>query len=433
MNKILLGIIALSVILIFVIYQKEFFTTIYDYDLISIKHNQKYLSILESGELNLSLNVDMLKRFKLVKVSTYSYAIKSSKYNRYLSINSQGKAGSNTYVGPDERFNLLKYANGKFSIKSSQHNRYLSITEEGNISSRTFFTNTEVFEISGINIPKINVEQEDVISTDDSYNIESVNIDKAPEDTSGYTMKGQTVQKKTCNFMPRGPTVLACQDRCSNRYDRQLWGGDLCTVDACRTICEGCKVSGDCHWIKDVIEDINVAESPVIKGYSLNGKVKITWANPIIQNKIIGYAVFINNLTDVNADVRMDYVSDVDCTSCEYIITNLVNNHRYQIYIKAKNNYGYSNKSNSIVIIPKEEPSPIHDIEDTTEDTKKVDDNISKESTSATPGHIYKANGLLGIGTPYDLSNNEMNQLASTIISGKGRLAEKYDINLFIN
>ena len=152
----------------------------------------------------------------------------------------------------------------------------------------------------------------------------------------------------------------------------------------------------------------------------------------IKNDKNIGYAIFITDLTDRNSDTRLDFASDTSCTSCEYIITNLINGHRYAIYIQAKNNFGYGEKSNTLVLIPEEGDSRISNISN---DDKKIDDNISNQLTpeKESENYVYSANGILGTSSSYDLSNNEMNQLVSMVVDEKGKLADKYDINLFIN
>ena len=229
-----------------------------------------------------------------------------------------------------------------------------------------------------------------------------------------------SLEPDKCNFEARGPTKLACVDKCSNRYKRYLWGGEECTRDNCTEICDNCTKPGVCHWLKDEIEVINKPEPPKIKCYSLDKKVKVTWSNPYTKYPIIGYTIFITNLSNTDEDVRLDYMDSPNCTTCEYYIFNVVNNQRYQIHVKSKNKFGYSENSNKVIIIP-DASNP----EDSIEKKEWV---WEKDETNRT-----KLNDdLPKYAKDYFLTNKDINSLSNTIVNNNNILADEYDINLFI-
>ena len=58
-----------------------------------------------------------------------------------------------------------------------------------------------------------------------------------------------------CEFIPWGPSKRACIDRC--RVDRDLWGGDACTMSNCYSICNSCVDNDKCKWLnsRDFLEE----------------------------------------------------------------------------------------------------------------------------------------------------------------------------------
>lgn len=147
-----------------------------------------------------------------------------------------------------------------------------------------------------------------------------------------------------CEFIPFGNTRTACIDRCMSD-DRDNWGGEMCDDNACQRICDRC--SENCKWKLAS----NVPNSPVIKIISGNQNAKLNWISPHSDTAITAYSLFIkDNSNDEN--VRIDFPPDVNCNLCEYIINNLKNDKEYEVFLHAKNINGYSEKSNTLKIVP---------------------------------------------------------------------------------
>lgn len=57
-------------------------------------------------------------------------------------------------------------------------------------------------------------------------------------------------QEPKCEFIPWGPSNVACINRC--RVDRDLWGGDACTQSKCYDICDKCANNDNCKWLNSI-------------------------------------------------------------------------------------------------------------------------------------------------------------------------------------
>ena len=234
---------------------------------------------------------------------------------------------------------------------------------------------------------------------------------KIPENTSGYAMTGQKIIDKKCNFIPRGPTELSCRDRCLNKYDNKLWGGVECTAEICDGICKKCNKIEDCLWLKQNAPKQYKPETLMIRGISLDKRVKIFWKN--IPNKYSQsgkFAILINNLSDRNTSPRIDVLNDSECTNCEYYITNLENFNNYEIKVVSRNQYGFSENSNTLIMTP--------------EPKEKSQDSIADKATDNVPTNFYNVD-------EYKLSQKEMNNVAYKVVMDKLRPRKQLDINLF--
>ena len=60
-------------------------------------------------------------------------------------------------------------------------------------------------------------------------------------------------RNKKCEFQAKGPTLLACNDRCMS-IDKKDWGGELCTKEICDSICKKCDDVEQCRWLMETAE-----------------------------------------------------------------------------------------------------------------------------------------------------------------------------------
>lgn len=380
-------------------------TDVFKYRTIAIGKNDRYIKINQDGSIGLSKFIGKDESFEVVNVGGSVFALKS-RHNKYLSIG-KTSISSNHYISNNEKFVILLLS--KFTLLKSLSNKtFLSINSDSTVNSIGYTTEGCKIDIKGLKLKEEKPDEE----LEDSYFDE-----KIPEDTSGYSMKGQATIEKKCSFIPRGPSLLACQDRCLNKYDNHLWGGPECTTDVCESICKTCVKPEDCLWLdKDVPKDYR-PEQLNIKGYPSDGKIKITWQNiPSEYSPNSKYALLINNLSKPNSNPRIDVLSDNNCTNCEYYITNLENLNRYQVKVVAKNNYGYSDNSNTLILIPKSE--------NTNPNNSTSNSNQNNENVDDIPPVDYDIN-------EYALSQRDMNNLAMNIITDRIRPVKQLDINLF--
>ena len=176
-----------------------------------------------------------------------------------------------------------------------------------------------------------------------------------------------------CSFAPWGPDIQACQDRCFNVDDRELWGGDKCTEEACRQICENCNDRNYCEWLgkdtsldflekkKDEVIDPNKPKKQNIRAIPGNGKIIIQWVTDELknkENKIMGYiiqyyktftlidGIFTKNILEDELDNNLKNKNNT------YLIDNVENGKNYSISITAINEFGSGEQSNIVSVTP---------------------------------------------------------------------------------
>ena len=167
-----------------------------------------------------------------------------------------------------------------------------------------------------------------------------------------------------CGFIPEGKTKLACVDRCRNPIDRYDWGGDNCTRKICNMICSDCSEPEYCNWLKDDdndLTDIRVPEKPLITLQPKKNSAILYWMRPKSSEPIFEYSIIVES-ENFPEKVRINTYNDSNSINCEYELFNMINyrikknneeiNTTYNIYVKARNKYGYSEKSNIINYIP---------------------------------------------------------------------------------
>lgn len=165
-----------------------------------------------------------------------------------------------------------------------------------------------------------------------------------------YSKDKFSLYENKCEFIPYGKTPTACIDACMSQ-DRP--GAMVeCNSTNCIDICNKCN-NEECKW-KTVV---GVPEIANIRAISGNGNGKITWISPYNHgNKITAYSLFIIN-TQNSETIRNDFPPNTNCEICEYTINDLENGQEYEVFLLSKNIVGYSNKSNSVNIIPNENSS----------------------------------------------------------------------------
>ena len=217
-------------------------------------------------------------------------------------------------------------------------------------------------------------------------------------------------RNKKCEFQARGPTLLACNDRCMS-VDKKDWGGELCTKEICDSICKTCDDVEQCRWLMETSEyklDQKKPKRIQIKGYPEDGKIKITWMNTNSKDNIIGYYISVSHNDEI---LGFNFNNDIECTLCEHTLINLINDKVYSIILYAKNKYGLSRPSNKLRISPKKE-----EITELKEDNKK------------TENKVYNSSGNIKYYS--DISVNEYNKVLNFLQPEKKTLQNQYNFNL---
>ena len=215
-----------------------------------------------------------------------------------------------------------------------------------------------------------------------------------------------------CQFNPRGETLFQCKDMCKNEPN--------CSSIDCNLICENC-TNSNCIW--NIKQNINIdllsPESIVVKGFSGDKLVKLTWIKPSSPSEIIRYYILITS--PIETDFLQIYSLYTDRDLCEYIIPDLENEKPYDVHVFAKNDIGISKKSNKITIVPdsnsnlnmKKENSYSNSIENYYRQKKGDSYNMKKEISNFERKYVIQ-----------DLKNIIMNDLKINI------LPSTYNVNI---
>lgn len=191
-----------------------------------------------------------------------------------------------------------------------------------------------------------------------------------------------------CSFVPWGPDKQACEDRCMNLEDRDLWGGDKCDQDACKQICESCVDNDYCEWLDrdtslDFLKpketknvDPNKPLKQNIRVIPGNRKIIIQWVTNELEDeddntnniptgaddsknkKIMGYVIqYYKTFTSLDGiftkNISKDILDkDLYNKNNTFMIDNLENGKNYSVSITAINQYGSGEQSNIVSATP---------------------------------------------------------------------------------
>ena len=179
-----------------------------------------------------------------------------------------------------------------------------------------------------------------------------------------------------------GPSPTDCNKRCENIEQcpfnsedsksrhaldcvKQCISTDGCSIDYCKNTCNSC--SDNCYWNKFNEEhddsppsDHQGRPSPpliFIDNFSADGtKIKIKWKyNKKIPNEITEYISLLYKTYKIEDGIKINKISNIyNCKNyCEYVITKLIPDISYTLYIRAKNSKGLGKASNYLTFIPK--------------------------------------------------------------------------------
>lgn len=165
---------------------------------------------------------------------------------------------------------------------------------------------------------------------------------------------------KTCDFKPSGETPFECRQLCMNDNKPN------CNLVRCSNICNDCETA-DCKWkLLDLREQKKKLPNQIkVKGFSGNGKIKLSWIKPDSYSPIKSYYIIVESSKSPGMFDLYIYKGKEDLV--EYVVSNLVNGNVYLIYVLAKNEYGIGDISNKVTLIPNK--NKVLDMEDLGTDT----------------------------------------------------------------
>ena len=177
-------------------------------------------------------------------------------------------------------------------------------------------------------------------------------------DESTKKMFEKDVSKDKCTFVPWGPSKDACINRCTST-DRVYWGGDSC-LENCEEICDDCKDSEKCSWLKDELkqsQDSIIPEAPdahTIKVLPGNNKILVMWKS--IDKKVKNTGFIIQYYKKYKPEFGTFSIKIPASTNKNYkhIIKNADNNDYYSVILYATNSFGAGKPSNVVTIVPNE-------------------------------------------------------------------------------
>jgi hypothetical protein len=171
---------------------------------------------------------------------------------------------------------------------------------------------------------------------------------------SALSRSGKDLIEEKCYFDPKMVdggfySPLACKDHCTSVDNRNKWGGEYCTKNACEEICSRCEDTSFCRWNKTVFKE---AESQLPEPIKLEYKKDKTnliliWEKPISKDTITNYSCVITD-PELEDQFEVELPTDLECEFCEHIIRNLDATKIYHIELYSRNRYGYSRPSNLI-------------------------------------------------------------------------------------
>jgi hypothetical protein len=154
------------------------------------------------------------------------------------------------------------------------------------------------------------------------------------------------INNNKCSFNPMGDTIFECKQMCINNY-----ANNSCNELQCNNLCDNC-LKDECKWnySKQMNEQIFRPDKSVIKGFSGDKMIKVTWIKPSSKSTLIKYYIILT--TPSNPEFIEVYSFEDTRELPEYIIDELDNEKRYFVSLVSKNQMGVSDISNVETIVP---------------------------------------------------------------------------------
>ena len=173
------------------------------------------------------------------------------------------------------------------------------------------------------------------------------------------TQQESFTEQPKCEFLPWGPSKRACIDRC--RVDRDLWGGDACTLARCNDICTSCSDTKQCKWLntRDFLQErreenqTNPDETYNLEIRGIEGDKEAMVQYMHDPEKVDNYVLQYYKAAFPNAGVKIFYINTPAEGLNTINLTNLKNNTTYDVIVIPVKNNNKMNSSNKISLTPR--------------------------------------------------------------------------------
>ena len=229
------------------------------------------------------------------------------------------------------------------------------------------------------------------------------------------------IKDKPCGFVASGETLFECKQLCYNGMDNTN-----CNEVQCNEKCDNCENTG-CKWnLIDLERQKFFVPSTIrLKGFAGNKQAKLSWIRPLSKHNIDGYYILVeSSLYKKNFDL---FVYKGDEELLEYVVNNLKNDMSYTFYILSKNEFGVSDLSNKVTLIP-DENKMLH-MEDL--ETQVYTDSINKyyKERDVDPLIIDSKKEIEKITRI--MEENELKDIIIDKLLGDGEDRRSYNLNIF--
>lgn len=183
---------------------------------------------------------------------------------------------------------------------------------------------------------------------------------KKPDFTLSLNQPKQEVVEdpEKCMFKPWGVNESHCVDECFNGENRDKYGGEKCTQQACATLCKQCTDIKFCPWLVPDKAEASNAKPPNpphnFVGLPANKTILLMWSKPNSNNSdIIGYKVLYYKAVNPEEGIKMYNINEQNIKNpLKYNLTGLTNDVTYNVGVVAINAKGASQLSNVIAVKP---------------------------------------------------------------------------------
>lgn len=324
---------------------------------------------LEFNEVNLQLEKTYELKFKLknmyLEITFGQYGYSRTKYRKYMDLsgisnNNVETTPTNTEV-PEKGICTYFFPTEQQSNKLIFGKKSFTRSDENNIPEAYdgYIGGIEIQYERFSNISITETDEDRMTRTQKCYGSNDLPSEDTHPEIFEYKEDTVTSENINCNFTAKGETIFNCTQICQGNTEN-----NNCSKEECEEKCKSC-TNDNCKWtaLRNQIISESVPEKVNIRGIVGNNLVKLSWIKPLINLNdtddrydlfdIQQYYIVMLNPENDNVNNVMDiYSYDSKNEFIDYFIEGLENNKTYNFFVLSRNNFGISDKSNIISLIP---------------------------------------------------------------------------------